>query len=617
MEILYLWIKKNKNISKQGFNFGGEFLFRYEEQILYVEKNVMHIPGFFNIFPKSERCSSTILNVSAIAGENGTGKTNFLDFLKYLNDYNIEDYILVYKSANGDYCILGAECYIKNSPVEIIRKQASEFFKSFQFIYLSNILDVTRNEQNSSQLFNISTNFLINKVGFEQFRASEFLRQISFAADHNFSSLIDFKLPEKITCSLLTEVSNEFLRELDSWHIDIVNDKNVSELNQSIKNIKKIHGVLKEFNNKIQQFKYYGQFISHVILLFWLEILSLPRKIAEYLINNSAMFDDLINFIIECLRVQGDIEIRKLEEVTTHAMDRISASLTYNYSDQIDIKNQKRYLKIISDFQKKTKFKIATIRSFTDIYQEVGTSDDHNTSVKILSNHTLLKDFITCYGQSFMKKGYLHFEWLELSAGQVAKLNIYSRLYYAMNRLPKQLKDVVIIIDEGELYYHPEWQRKWLWFFLKAVSSMYIDRRVQVIISTHSPFILSDLPSQNIIFLKKVDSEVHVIEGLEDNQLTFASNINTLLSNSFFMNNGLVGEVARNKINNLINLLNNKGLEEIRKNESQISKQIRYIGEPIIRNKLFDMLNNVLTVDYLQVQRKLDEIEERLNSRGI
>ncbi|QWH54248.1 AAA family ATPase [Bacillus mycoides] len=617
MEILYLWIKKNKNINKQGFNFGGEFLFRYEEHNLYVEKNVMHIPGFFNIFPKPERCSSTILNVSAIAGENGTGKTNFLDFLKYLNDYNIEDYILVYKSANGDYCIIGAECYIKNSPVEIIRKQASEFFKSFQFIYLSNILDVTRNEQNSSQLFNISTNFLINKVGFEQFRASEFLRQISFAADHNFSALIDFKLPEKITCSLLSEVSNEFLRELDSWHIDIVNDKNVSEINQGIKNIKKIHGVLKEFINKIQQFKYYGQFISHVILLFWLEIFSLPRKIAEYLINNSAMFDDLINFIIECLRVQSNIEIRKLEEVTTHAMDRISASLTYNYSAQIDIKNQKRYLKIINDFQKKTKFKIATIRRFTDIYQEVDTSDDLKTSVKILSNHTLLKDFITCYVQSFMKKGYLHFEWLELSAGQVAKLNIYSRLYYAMNRLPKQLKDVVIIIDEGELYYHPEWQRKWLWFFLKAISSMYIDRRVQIIISTHSPFILSDLPSQNIIFLKKGDSGAHVIEGLEDNQLTFASNINTLLSNSFFMNNGLVGEVARNKINNLINLLNNKGSEEIRKNESLISKQIRYIGEPIIRNKLFDMLNNVLTVDYLQVQRKLDEIEERLNSRGI
>ncbi|WP_242785641.1 hypothetical protein [Bacillus cereus] len=83
------------------------------------------------------------------------------------------------------------------------------------------------------------------------------------------------------------------------------------------------------------------------------------------------------------------------------------------------------------------------------------------------------------------------------------------------------------------------------------------------------------------------------------------------------MKNGLVGEVAKFKINNLINLLNNNDPEEIRKNESQISKQIRYIGEPIIRNKLFNMLNNVLTVDYLQVQRKLDEIEKRLNNRGI
>ncbi|WP_242785643.1 hypothetical protein [Bacillus cereus] len=72
--------KKYKNINKQGFNFGGEFLFQYDEQNLYVERNEMHIPGFFNIFPKLENYSSTILNVSAIAGENGTGKTNFLDF---------------------------------------------------------------------------------------------------------------------------------------------------------------------------------------------------------------------------------------------------------------------------------------------------------------------------------------------------------------------------------------------------------------------------------------------------------------------------------------------------------------------------------------------------------
>ncbi|PED99589.1 hypothetical protein CON78_15785 [Bacillus toyonensis] len=617
MEILYLWIRNYRNINNQGFNFGGELLFRYEEQNLYVEKNVMHIPSFFNISSKSEKDSLNISNVSAIAGENGTGKTNLLDFVKYLNKHNIEDYILVYKNSGGDYNIIGAKCNLEKSPVMIKRKKASEFLSSFRFIYLSNILDITREEENSSQLFNISTNFLIKKGGFEQFRASEFLRQINFAADRNFSSLIDFKLPEKITCNLLTEVSNEFFREINSWYIDIVDDKKIDELDNSIKNIKKIHGVLKELTNKIEQFEYYGQFISHIILVFWLEILNLPRKIAEYLINNSAMFDDLINFIIKCLRENVDIEIGQLEKFTTEAMDKISGLLDYKYIDQIDIKNQKIYSKIINKFSRNTKCKIATIRIFTDIFEEVDPSDCFKASVKISSNHILLKDFITCYLQSFMKKGYLHFEWLELSAGQVARLNIYSRLYYAMNKIPNHQKDIVIIVDEGELYYHPEWQRKWLWYFLKAILSMYIDRRVQIIISTHSPFILSDLPSQNIIFLKKGDNGVRVIEGLEDNQLTFASNINTLLSNSFFMDNGLVGEVAKSKINSLINLLNTEEKEVISKNESQISKQIRYIGEPIIRNKLFGMLNNVLTVDYLQVQRKLDEIEKRLNSRGI
>ncbi|PEM44273.1 AAA family ATPase [Bacillus wiedmannii] len=617
MEILYLWIRNYRNINNQGFNFGGELLFRYEEHNLYVEKNVMHIPGFFNISSKSEKYSSIVSNVSAIAGENGTGKTNLLDFVKYLNKQNIEDYILIYKNSEGDYNIIGAKCNLEKSPVMIIRKKVSDFLSSFRFIYLSNILDITRNEDNSSQLFNISTNFLIKNGGFEQFRASEFLRQINFAADRNFSSLIDFKLPEKITCNLLTEVSNEFFREINNWYIDIVDDKKIDELDNSIKNIKKIHGVLKELTNTIEQFEYYGQFISHIILVFWLEILNLPRKMAEYLINNSAMFDDLINFIIKCLRENVDIEIGQLEEFTTEAIRKITGLLDYKYIDQIDIKNQKIYSKIISKFSRNTKYKMETIRIFTDIFKEVDPSDCFKASVKISSNHILLKDFITCYLQSFMKEGYLHFEWLELSAGQVARLNIYSRLYYAMSKLPDHQKDVVIIVDEGELYYHPEWQRKWLWYFLNAILSMYIDRRVQIIISTHSPFILSDLPSQNIIFLKKGDNGVQVIEGLEDNQLTFASNINTLLSNSFFMNNGLVGEVAKSKINSLIKFLNTGKTEEIRKDEPLISKQIRYIGEPIIRNKLFDMLNNVLNVDYLQVQRKLDEIEERLNSKGI
>mgnify|MGYP001026584138 CR=1 FL=1 len=152
MEILYLWIRDYKNITNQGFNFGGELLFRYEGEYLDVEQNVMHIPGFFNIFPELGDSTSNILNISGIAGENGTGKTNLLDYLKYLTIHNIEDYILCYKSNDGGYYITGAKCNLRKSPVEIIRTSVSEFFASCRFIYLSNILDITRREKASSQL---------------------------------------------------------------------------------------------------------------------------------------------------------------------------------------------------------------------------------------------------------------------------------------------------------------------------------------------------------------------------------------------------------------------------------------------------------------------------------
>lgn len=616
MEILYLWIRNYKNITRQGFNFGGDLLFQYENGNVDAVKNTMHIYGFFNVFPEIGKYPVEILNVSGIVGENGTGKTNFLDFLKYLKNHDTEDYILCYKDSNGGYYITGAECYLRTSPVTITRSTPSHFLSSCRFIYLSNILDITRTEEFSSQVFNVSTNFLISNEGFEQFRTNDFLRQITFSIDYTSSPLIDFNLPKEVICSLLKDNTSNFLSQLSDWYRDTRGQKlekdQILELNKNIDNLTKLHGVFNELTRKQKKDNEYIQFIFQIITIFWIEILELPRKLAEYFVKLSEMFDELIISIIKCLKSKSNIEVRILGDLTMSAIKEIHNSL----QDDIFIINRKNH-HIIKRWSKITQYKGSTINNFTNIFQDKSSSCYDNTCIKISSKHNLLSDFITNYLQSFNKKGYLHFKWLELSAGQVARLNIYSRLYYAMNKLPKNLKDVVIIIDEGELYFHPEWQRKWLWDFLKAISLIYMDRRVQIVVSTHSPFILSDLPSQNVIFLKNVENGMQVIEGLSDNQLTFASNINMLLSNSFFMNDGLVGEVAKFKINQLISLLNNKSPEEIRKHKAQISKQLRYIGEPIIRNKLFSMLNDILTVDYLRVQERLDKIEEWLNTEDL
>ena len=132
-----------------------------------------------------------------------------------------------------------------------------------------------------------------------------------------------------------------------------------------------------------------------------------------------------------------------------------------------------------------------------------------------------------------------------------------------------------IIFDEIELYFHPEYQRRFVFELLERLDSLKKGNHIpkikgiNILFCTHSPFILSDIPKQNVLFL-----------GEKKDFKTFGANITTLLSNSFFMEN-LIGEFAKNKINDVIRW--------ITQDKEDILKTIRLIDEPILRNKLVEM----------------------------
>ena len=102
-EIVYFYISYFRNIQNQGLNFGSEYEYYTEivDDIILVKrrKNDFYIPNFFQT-----KTSNTILNISAFVGENGAGKSNFIDALKLAltQDRDWFDYILVYKDANGE-----------------------------------------------------------------------------------------------------------------------------------------------------------------------------------------------------------------------------------------------------------------------------------------------------------------------------------------------------------------------------------------------------------------------------------------------------------------------------------------------------------------------------------
>ena len=109
---------------------------------------------------------------------------------------------------------------------------------------------------------------------------------------------------------------------------------------------------------------------------------------------------------------------------------------------------------------------------------------------------------------------------------------------------------------------------------------------INILLITHSPFILSDIPDSNILFL----TEKGLPEENRVNIKTFGGNIHELLAHSFFLNNGFIGEFAKNRIQTIIDKLNpDKKKSKKDLNRDLIWKEIQIIGEPFLKDKLEEM----------------------------
>ncbi|MFT5660742.1 MAG: hypothetical protein ACI9TV_001384, partial [Sulfurimonas sp.] len=113
---------------------------------------------------------------------------------------------------------------------------------------------------------------------------------------------------------------------------------------------------------------------------------------------------------------------------------------------------------------------------------------------------------------------------------------------------------------------------------------------------------LSDIPKENVIFLenyKKKDKEViekkqkignckNVTDEIDIRP--FGANIHTLLSHGFFMKDGLMGEFAKDRINDVYKFLSDEHYDGDMTTDK--AKQIiKIIGEPVLQKelqKLFD-----------------------------
>jgi hypothetical protein len=222
-----------------------------------------------------------------------------------------------------------------------------------------------------------------------------------------------------------------------------------------------------------------------------------------------------------------------------------------------------------------------------------------------------------------------------LSSGEKQRIYSVSSLIYHLNNISSVSRSeglvkypyVNVIFDEVELYFHPDMQRTFIDYLLTSIKRANLTEidAINICFATHSPFILSDIPNNNVMFLRREGTDrglelgksVQTLErGIE--RLTFGANIHELLATRFFLDqHGLIGELSKKRIRSAINYLeageNANDVREMEWTKESVRTFIDIIGEPLIHNGLMDLY----TERFLNTESEIDEEIERLRIRKL
>lgn len=137
-----------------------------------------------------------------------------------------------------------------------------------------------------------------------------------------------------------------------------------------------------------------------------------------------------------------------------------------------------------------------------------------------------------------------------LSSGEKQQAFVVSSFLYHLGNIESVFRDnnknriaysnVCIILEEIELYFHPQFQKNLIKYILDGIKQMSFAhiKGIQLMMVTHSPFVLSDIPTSNILALEN---------GMQsDTKLqTFGANIYDMLNTSFFLHDSTIGDFAQ------------------------------------------------------------------------
>ncbi|MEE1898686.1 AAA family ATPase [Flavobacterium rakeshii] len=625
MNILYFWVRRHKNIQHLGFNLSSKAFISaevfYSDEIsdgtIDVSLNIKEdLNVEFNIFPEN------IIDVKAVLGENGSGKSSLLFWLInfFMNDRTTnfgflvtEKYIFVRDKIKftSDKYFIGGKLLKIVYPEDIInfdrdsfkrkiereeaftmvgRNLMETYFKKSYLIYYSTTLnqdnyynsDGVQNsyylwQSESTNYFDISTEslivsdyanhkntpeyFLSGESELLSFKYSESLRMLNFLADDSINKL-DLKFGIHTVNIGFTGFNEIFWSSIDR----LVSNNSSQD--------RTIERILKFGLTENLQSGYTNAFIETLRQEIMYCILSFQLKHSY-------------NFT----------------EESEYPLFRLIKNLELNYDSRLEPwEAVYNYIKLSDWYFPDSDYLIRQIQKTKDYFITKFSAGDlipngiHGLIVPNVKLHSIASDFLQPHlsyykiSEDFengtIKLNMFGFDFYGLSTGERSFLSLFSRLHYYRNRI-KGNRNLLFLIDEGELGFHPQWQKEYFKILIDFFAKIFPENKIQFIITSHSPFLASDLPKENIIFLTKESDNKASITGLKMHKETFAANIHSLYSDAFFIQGATIGSFAKDTLDQIVDYLN--GDKFTTEQNVKYKTIIQKIGEPIIKNKLEEM----------------------------
>ena len=593
-ELIYLWINKDPHgcFQQEGFNLSPKYHVSYSCDSKELKIDPIEA---INVFQ-----SNNIANVTAIIGENGTGKTTLLKYLTTLDDVplteetreeytdwhesqnELHEFIAVYvERESGTFRIINLtpDTFTNDGntvpPYSVDEFRNDDYIGKISHVYLSNgAYCNSGNMRKDRKINHITISDSALPAMFREFYCKKYGASVDGIgiADTPFNALANM---------LASQETSQTSQAL----IDLVFYLFLNETGGTFRG-KKLNYVLFSVKSALKKIKAMPHPISYPTRYAQEEhIACICERYCTITqsVSGEGIWRALVcNFAFELLFVFEEFASEIPAEGQQDA--DLLFGLCVEYVNRLPDDRERNYYKHAIDEIQIVKSILVHAEMQTNLLPENDLGREIFAKINMVSLKPLV-DHIQS-SPSFILK-YLDIRNFELSSGERALLNLVSRLYFTsqMDSFFEGMEfgwndSILLLIDEIDLYLHPEWQRQIIKDLLDTIKTIFPENYFQIIITSHSPIILSDIPKENAIFLRR-NTNGKIIQDKHHFQ-TFGANIYTLYRDAFFIENGLaMGEFAKETINSWILEIKAGGVDP-----DGVKKKSELIGEPIIRKRL-------------------------------